>query len=38
MENRALITRKKENFSVRLTQTDPGDHLTPGAVSEEVKV
>jgi hypothetical protein len=38
MDNRALIVREKEDFSVRLIQTDPGDHLAPGAVSEEVKV
>jgi hypothetical protein len=38
MENRALISGEREDFSVILIQTDPGDHLAPGAVSEEVKV
>jgi hypothetical protein len=37
MEIRALIMGERKDFSVRLIQTDPGDHLAPGVVSEEVK-
>jgi hypothetical protein len=37
MEIRALIMGKRKDFSVRLIQTDPGDHLPPEVFSEEVK-